>query len=196
MPKLLKRRKVESVIPGLADLLSRLYVGRGIVQPQEVEHSLNNLLPPDSLKGIEPASRLLATALQTQQRILIVGDFDADGATSSALMVHALKSMGADFVDYLVPNRFEYGYGLTPEIVEVAAQKKPDLIVTVDNGISSIEGVEFAQSCGIKVIVTDHILRLIPGHTATEVGRQLPFGNNDEGRRHFLEGLVMAGLPG
>ncbi len=139
-------------------MLSRLYVGRGVVNADEVEHSIKNLLRPDSLKGLSKATSLLVESVQNQLRILIIGDFDADGATSSVLMVHGLRSMGADHVDYLVPNRFEYGYGLTPEIVEVARRKTPDVIVTVDNGISSIEGVEFAKSHGIRVLITDHHL--------------------------------------
>ena len=104
------------------------------------------------------AVELLAGLIRQQARILIIGDFDADGATSSVLMVHGLRSLGAEQVDYLVPNRFEYGYGLTPEIVEVALQRNPDLIVTVDNGISSHEGVDFARENGIKTLITDHHL--------------------------------------
>ena len=100
--------------------------------------------------------------LRQQQRVLIVGDFDADGATSAALMMLALTAMGYREVDFLVPNRFDYGYGLTPEIVDLALQKSPDLIITVDNGISSIEGVAHANKLGIQVIVTDHHL---PGAT-------------------------------
>jgi single-stranded-DNA-specific exonuclease len=138
--------------------LSRLYVGRGVVSKDEVDHSLKNLLPPDLLKGMGAAVELLAGLIRQQARILIIGDFDADGATSSVLMVHGLRSLGAEQVDYLVPNRFEYGYGLTPEIVEVALQRNPDLIVTVDNGISSHEGVDFARENGIKTLITDHHL--------------------------------------
>src|SRR5690554_254939 len=110
------------------------------------------------MKGMPEAASLLADAVVADARILIVGDFDADGATSSALAVLALKAMGAHQVDFLVPNRFEYGYGLTPEIVAVAAEREPDLIVTVDNGISSVEGVAAAQALGIAVLVTDHHL--------------------------------------
>ncbi|HIG41744.1 MAG: single-stranded-DNA-specific exonuclease RecJ [bacterium] len=158
MPKILRRREVKGSVAGISPLLSRLYVGRGVVNADEVEHSIKNLLRPDSLKGLSKATSLLVESVQNQLRILIIGDFDADGATSSVLMVHGLRSMGADHVDYLVPNRFEYGYGLTPEIVEVARRKTPDVIVTVDNGISSIEGVEFAKSHGIRVLITDHHL--------------------------------------
>ena len=158
MPRVLKRRVAVSTLPGLSPLLSRLYVGRGVVSKDEVDHSLKNLLPPDLLKGMGAAVELLAGLIRQQARILIIGDFDADGATSSVLMVHGLRSLGAEQVDYLVPNRFEYGYGLTPEIVEVALQRNPDLIVTVDNGISSHEGVDFARENGIKTLITDHHL--------------------------------------
>ncbi len=158
MPRVLKRRVAVSTLPGLSPLLSRLYVGRGVVSKDEVDHSLKNLLPPDLLKGMGAAVELLAGLIRQQARILIIGDFDADGATSSVLMVHGLRSLGAEQVDYLVPNRFEYGYGLTPEIVEVALQRNPDLIVTVDNGISSHEGVDFARENRIKTLITDHHL--------------------------------------
>ncbi len=158
MPRVLKRRVAVSTLPGLSPLLSRLYVGRGVVSKDEVDHSLKNLLPPDLLKGMGDAVELLTGLIRQQARILIIGDFDADGATSSVLMVHGLRSLGAEQVDYLVPNRFEYGYGLTPEIVEVALQRNPDLIVTVDNGISSHEGVDFARENRIKTLITDHHL--------------------------------------
>jgi len=124
----------------------------------DFELSLSGLLPPDRLAGMDKALALLEEAMRTGQHILIVGDFDADGATSSALMVLALKSMGAGLVSYLVPNRFEYGYGLTPAIVELAADKSPGLIITVDNGISSNEGVALARNLGIRVLITDHHL--------------------------------------
>ncbi|MBV1877285.1 MAG: single-stranded-DNA-specific exonuclease RecJ [Pseudomonadales bacterium] len=158
MAKKLKRRVAAADIEGLSPLFSRLLTARGIKAKAEVDHSLKNLLKPDLLKGLDTAATILATCLQAQQRILIVGDFDADGATSSALMVQGLAALGAENVHYLVPNRFEFGYGLTPEIVAVAKQQNPDLIVTVDNGISSIAGVEFARECGIKIIITDHHL--------------------------------------
>jgi single-stranded-DNA-specific exonuclease len=142
----------------LPPLLARLYANRGITSYEELNYSLERLLPFDSLKGIEAAVALLREALQRRWRILVVGDFDADGATSTAVAVRALRLLGAGEVDFLVPNRFEYGYGLTPEIVAVAATRRPDLIVTVDNGISSVHGVAAAQRVGIKVLVTDHHL--------------------------------------
>ena len=149
---------------GLQPLLARIYAQRGIETMEELERGLAHMLPLGQLKGIESAAELLAEAISEQQRILIVGDFDCDGATSSALAVRALHMLGATQVDYLVPNRFEYGYGLTPEIVAVAAECTPDLIVTVDNGISSIDGVASANERGIRVLVTDHHLQ----------GRELP----------------------
>ncbi|MGP9636888.1 single-stranded-DNA-specific exonuclease RecJ [Psychrobacter sp. AOP3-A1-26] len=138
--------------------LARLYAGRGIVQPDELETQLSGLLPAEMLQGVTEAVPLLDVAIDEGQRILIVGDFDCDGATSTALMMRALTAMGA-VVDFLVPDRFKYGYGLTPEIVELGIETyRPDLIVTVDNGISSHEGVARAQADGITVIITDHHL--------------------------------------
>ncbi|WP_372845051.1 single-stranded-DNA-specific exonuclease RecJ [Psychrobacter sp.] len=138
--------------------LARLYAGRGIVQPDELDTQLAGLLPAEQLKGIIAAVNLLDSAIDNGQRILIVGDFDCDGATSTALMMRALTAMGAK-VDFLVPDRFKYGYGLTPEIVELGIKTyQPQMIVTVDNGISSHEGVARAQADGITVIITDHHL--------------------------------------
>lgn len=139
-------------------LLSRIYAARGICDESELDLGLSSLLPFHDLKGIEQAVEVIYAALSQQQKLLVVGDFDADGATSSALAVRALRAMGAADADYLVPNRFEFGYGLTPEIVEIAKQRQPDLIITVDNGISSLEGVVAAKAAGIKVVVTDHHL--------------------------------------
>ena len=143
---------------GLHPVLARIYAARGIHDATDLERSLSRLQPFAGLKGMDAAVDLLAASLRAQQRILIVGDFDADGATSTAVAVRALRAMGATQVDYLVPNRFEFGYGLTPEIVAVAAQRSPDLLITVDNGISSIEGVAAAKARGMKVLVTDHHL--------------------------------------
>jgi single-stranded-DNA-specific exonuclease len=141
----------------LHPVLRRVYAARGISCADELDLSLDRLLPVGSLDGVEAAARLLA-AHQRQGRVLVVGDFDADGATSSALVVRALRSMKFCHVDFLVPNRFRFGYGLTREIVALAATRQPSLIVTVDNGVSSIEGVEAAQALGIPVLVTDHHL--------------------------------------
>ncbi len=138
-------------------LLARLYGARGLCSEAELQYQLSHLLKPN-FKGLDEAVALLVDAVVAQARVLIVGDFDADGATSSALAVGALKAMGMEQVDFLVPNRFEFGYGLTPEIVAVAVGLEPDVIITVDNGISSIDGVMAAQELGIAVIVTDHHL--------------------------------------
>jgi len=142
----------------LHPVLRRIYLARHVTSVAELDRSLERLIPPTQLKGISEATALLAEALQRQRRILIVSDFDADGATSCALALRVLRLMGAGDVRYIVPNRFEYGYGLTPEIVAVAAGMKPDLIITVDNGISSVEGVTEARRLGMDVLVTDHHL--------------------------------------
>lgn len=143
----------------LHPVLQRVYAARGIQSAKELDYGLQNLLHFQSLNGIDTAAQCLGQALMQQQRLLIVGDFDSDGATSSALAVSALRCFGAQQVDFLVPNRFEYGYGLTPEIVELALHtKKPDVIITVDNGISSHEGVIAAKAAGLKVVITDHHL--------------------------------------
>ena len=147
-----------SLPESISPLLQRIYSGRSIKSASELELGLANLLPPSGLKGIEVATDLLVEALEKNQRFLIVSDFDADGATSCVVAIKALHLFGAQHVDYIVPNRFEYGYGLTPEIVELAKTRNPDLLITVDNGISSIDGVAAAQAAGIKVLVTDHHL--------------------------------------
>ncbi|KTD41218.1 single-stranded-DNA-specific exonuclease RecJ [Legionella parisiensis] len=145
-------------LPNMPDVLRRIFASRGITEPSQLDKQLQTLLPFDSLKGIDKACIRLETALREQHRILVIGDFDADGATSTALAVTALRAMGAQFIDYLVPNRFEFGYGLTPQIVDVASKWKPRLIITVDNGIASIEGVEKANQLNIDVLITDHHL--------------------------------------
>ena len=154
-------RPLPAVLPFLGELpplLTRLYAARGVQTEAELDKSLARLIPYQQLKGIDAAVDLLVTALEQRQRILIVGDFDADGATASTVGTLGLRLLGAAHVDYLVPNRFEYGYGLTPEIVAVALQREPQLLITVDNGISSVEGVAAAKAAGLKVLVTDHHL--------------------------------------
>ncbi|WP_095166664.1 single-stranded-DNA-specific exonuclease RecJ [Pseudomonas sp. Irchel 3H3] len=154
-------RQLPATLPFLGDLpplLTRLYAARGVQSEAELDKSLARLIPFQQLKGIEAAVDLLVVALEQRQRILIVGDFDADGATASTVGVLGLRLLGAAHVDYLVPNRFEYGYGLTPEIVEVALTRTPQLLITVDNGISSVEGVAAAKKAGLQVLVTDHHL--------------------------------------
>ncbi len=158
-PRRIVRRTASSPdLPGLHPVIARVYSARCVAGIAELDHSLERLLPPGSLKGMEAAVALLAEGLRAGQRILIVADFDADGATSCALAVRALRAMGAYDVRYVVPNRFEYGYGLTPEIVAVAAQQQPALLITVDNGISSVEGVRAAKALGMRVLITDHHL--------------------------------------
>ncbi len=146
------------LLQALHPLLRRLYISRGITHANELDYTLPCLPPASLLSGIESAVTLLADQLKQRGHILIVADYDADGATSCALAMRALTNLGAAQLSYLVPNRFEYGYGLTTEIVDLAAKREPDLIVTVDNGISSIEGVAHANSLGIPVLVTDHHL--------------------------------------
>jgi single-stranded-DNA-specific exonuclease len=142
---------------GFSPLQARLYAARGIAQPQELEHELKHLLPFTLLKNAPEMGQRLAGAIAQGQRLLIVGDYDADGATATTLGMKGLAAFGAK-VDFIVPNRFEYGYGLTPEIVELAREKSPDIIITVDNGIASHAGVAAAKACGIEVLITDHHL--------------------------------------
>jgi single-stranded-DNA-specific exonuclease len=142
---------------GLHPVLRRVYAARGVASDAELDLSLGRLLPVSSLPNVDAAARLLA-AHRSGGRVLVVGDFDADGATSSALMVRALRALRFQDVDFLVPNRFQFGYGLTPEIVAIAAGRRPSLIVTVDNGVSSLDGVDAARAVGIEVLVTDHHL--------------------------------------
>ncbi|MGP4958675.1 single-stranded-DNA-specific exonuclease RecJ [Pseudomonas helleri] len=154
-------RPLPETLPFLGEmptLLTRLYAARGVQSQAELDKSLARLIPYQQLKGIDAAVDLLVVALEQRQRILIVGDFDADGATASTVGMLGLRLLGAAHVDYLVPNRFEYGYGLTPEIVEVALTRSPQLLITVDNGISSVEGVAAAKKAGLSVLVTDHHL--------------------------------------
>lgn len=142
----------------LSDTMNRILWCRGVRRAEELDYGLAQLPPDSELKGMTTAVAILQEAIFNQEHIMIVGDFDCDGATSTALAVSVLKAFGAEQVSFLVPNRFDYGYGLTPEIVALAAQQKPDVLVTVDNGISSVAGVAAARALGIKVVVTDHHL--------------------------------------
>lgn len=142
-------------------LLQRIFLARGIKSTDDLDRALDKLPSPWLLSGMENMVVHLVTALQEQQHITVVADFDADGATSCAVAIKGLQLLGAGQVSFVVPNRFEYGYGLTPEIVELVKQQNPAVIITVDNGISSIDGVKAALDAGIKVLVTDHHL---PGH--------------------------------
>ena len=142
---------------GLHPLLARIYAGRGIVARSELDYGFESLLPPARLSNASQAAVLLADSIAGGRQILIVADYDCDGATACALGIRALRAFGAR-VDYLVPNRFTYGYGLSPDIVDLAAGRRPDLIVTVDNGIGSVEGVARARQLGIATLITDHHL--------------------------------------
>ncbi|BFI96144.1 MAG: single-stranded-DNA-specific exonuclease RecJ [Rhodanobacter sp.] len=138
-------------------VLRRVYAARGVLQPEGVAHRLQHLLPPQSLGGLDAATELLAEAIRDDWSILIAGDYDADGATGTAVAVRGLRMLGARRVDYAVPNRFVHGYGLTPALVD-SLQPRPQLIVTVDNGVASVAGVARARELGMRVIVTDHHL--------------------------------------
>jgi single-stranded-DNA-specific exonuclease len=142
---------------GLAPAWARLYAARGVNHPDEIAHRLPQLLPPAGLLHIDRAAALLADAIRDNKRLLIIADYDADGATACAVGVRGLRLLGAQ-VDFIVPNRLEHGYGLTPDIVKLAAARQPDLLVTVDNGIAAVEGVAAANALGIPVLVTDHHL--------------------------------------
>ena len=159
MKKRIQRRAVPAGEPVAEDaLLDRLYRARGIKNFSETSCSLAAMLNPNLMKGMSNAVDLLWTAFQQQSRIVVVGDFDADGATSTALSVQALRWLGFNSVDYLVPNRFEQGYGLSVAVAELALQKGVDLLMTVDNGVSSLEGVAFLKARGVQVLITDHHL--------------------------------------
>jgi len=149
---------------GLHPLLARLYAARGVQSKDELDYALNTLLPPASLTNTGAAAELLADAIEAEAKMLIVADYDCDGATACAVGIRALRMMSAK-VGYLVPDRFKLGYGLSPEVVDLAARQEPDLIITVDNGIASIEGVNRAREHGIATLITDHHL---PGETLPE----------------------------
>ena len=156
--KIIDSRVYNSLISsGINPALSSLFASRHISSIDEVDYKLDKLLSPDLLKSIRSASNLLINKIDSKEKIIIIGDYDADGATATACGYLGLKKFGAD-VDFIVPNRFKFGYGLTPEIVDLAYKKKPGLILTVDNGIASIEGVRKANSYGIDVLITDHHL--------------------------------------
>ena len=153
--------KATSQFDDIHPLLQRIFSARGVKSTDDLDRTLDKLPSPWLLSGMENMVEHLIDAVKNQQKITIVADFDADGATSCAVAIKGLQLLGAGEVKFVVPNRFEYGYGLTPEIVDLVKLDKPDIIVTVDNGISSIDGVKAAQDAGIKVLVTDHHL---PGH--------------------------------
>jgi single-stranded-DNA-specific exonuclease len=151
----------ELISEGINPLLARLYAARGVLGKTELETSLSGIVPPEQLTNASEMAKLLADAIAANKKLLVIGDYDADGATATAVAVKGLTSMGAK-VDFLVPNRFEYGYGLTPEIVQLANTLKPDILITVDNGIASVDGVAASNLLGLQVLITDHHL---PGDT-------------------------------
>ena len=142
---------------GCSPALAKIFAARGITDSKQLDTSLAGLLPFDNLKNAREMARLLADAIAAQKKIMVIADYDADGATACAVAVRGLRTFGAP-IDFIVPNRFEYGYGLTPEIVHLAARNKPDILLTVDNGIASVDGVAEANRLGMQVFVTDHHL--------------------------------------
>ncbi len=159
MEKIIKRRPLLTTeIVSTNPLLNRIYQSRGIKNTQELEHNLKNLHRPQQLANIEQAVDLLLQAFREKSRIIIVGDFDADGATSTSLALIALRQLGFDKVDYLIPDRFSQGYGLSVAVAEMVLAKGADLVLTVDNGISSTEGIALLKSHQIQVLVTNHHL--------------------------------------
>jgi single-stranded-DNA-specific exonuclease len=166
--RIVRRSGLAPVLPEVDPVLRRVYSLRGVASPEELELGLAGLLPIGTLDGVDAAADVLIDARDRGRRIIVVGDFDADGATSCALLVRGLRRLGFGDVGYLVPDRFRFGYGLTPEIVALAAARAPGLIVTVDNGMSSEAGVAAARALGIDVLITDHHLpgATLPGATA------------------------------
>ncbi|MFK8011977.1 MAG: single-stranded-DNA-specific exonuclease RecJ, partial [Marinicellaceae bacterium] len=161
MPKISRRNVPESNYlseTGLSQLLQKLYLSRGIIDPKQITYKLGHLHSPKKLSGITIAADLIVKAIKTGIKIVVVGDFDADGATATALFIRALNAFGHNNIDYLVPNRFDFGYGLSPELIPILKDMQAELIVTVDNGISSINGTQAAIDNGIQVIITDHHL--------------------------------------
>ena len=146
---------------GIHPVLARVYAARGITAPTQLDNKLDQLLPFTDMRNAVAAATLLADAIAAKRKLMIVADYDCDGATACAIGVRGLRAFGAR-IDYLVPNRFEYGYGLTPEIVRLAHERKPDMLITVDNGIASVDGVAQAKRLGMQVLITDHHL---PGDT-------------------------------
>ena len=158
--KIIRRLQKEAELSGLPPLLQRLYAARDVQKIADIDRSLSALLPYQDLADIDKAVARLVSAILNDEKMVVIGDFDADGATSTALAVAALRAFGAKHIDFLVPNRFTFGYGLTPGIVDLAKEiKSPDVIITVDNGIASIDGVLRANELNIDVVVTDHHLQ-------------------------------------
>lgn len=144
---------------GFSNLVQQLYLSRGITDLQQISYSLQHLLKPQKLSGIKAAAKLVIEAIKTNKKIVIVGDFDADGATATALCLRAIRAFGHHNIDFLVPNRFDFGYGLSEQLIPLLQDMQTDLIITVDNGISSIDGTQAALDAGMQVIITDHHLQ-------------------------------------
>ena len=162
MPKIVERRYAKEdaerlVNAGVHPVLARVFAARGITSPAQLDNKLSQLLPFTEMRNAVAAATLLADAIAAKRKLMIIADYDCDGATACAVGVRGLRAFGAR-IDYLVPNRFEYGYGLTPEIVRLAHQREPDILITVDNGIASIDGVNEAKRLGMQVLITDHHL--------------------------------------
>ena len=160
VPRIVRRAvpPAHALPSNLHPVVCRVLAARGIDRPELLDTTLKGLLRPERLGGLEVAVSLLCEALKAARRICIVADYDADGATSCALALRALRALGAAAVDFVVPDRQRFGYGLTPPIVELALEKRAEVLVTVDNGIASFEGVAAAKAAGLTVIVTDHHL--------------------------------------
>jgi single-stranded-DNA-specific exonuclease len=172
---------------GLSPLIQRLYLSRNIVSPQQINYKLANLLIPQKLLGIKSAASIIIDAFTDNKKIVIVGDFDADGATATALCLRAIRAFGHNNIDYLVPNRFDFGYGLSPQLIPILKDMQTDLIITVDNGISSIDGTQAAVDAGMQVIITDHHL---PANTLPNANAIVnPNLNGDEFPSKHLAGV-------
>ncbi|MCB1604794.1 MAG: single-stranded-DNA-specific exonuclease RecJ, partial [Xanthomonadales bacterium] len=143
---------------GLSKLIQKLYLSRGITKPSQINYKLQNLLHSSKLSNIKIAAQIVVSCMKNNEKIVVVGDFDADGATATAFSIRAIKAFGYDNIDYLVPNRFDFGYGLSSQLIPILQDMQADLIITVDNGISSISGTAKAKEAGMKVIITDHHL--------------------------------------
>ena len=162
MPEIVQRpideaARARLVAGGCDPRLARLFAARGLASIEELATTLHALAPPERLSHVREAAILLADAIAQREKLLVVADYDADGATACAVAVKALRAMGA-LVDYIVPNRAEHGYGITPEIVDEAAARKPGVLITVDNGIAALDGIAHANALGMRVLVTDHHL--------------------------------------
>ncbi|NNJ72804.1 MAG: single-stranded-DNA-specific exonuclease RecJ, partial [Enterobacterales bacterium] len=159
MPDIKRRkRETQADLPDYPEWLARIFSSRGVQSTKELNYTLGNLPAPNLMKGTQLAAESLAEAIANKQRLLIVADYDVDGATSCTLMMKVLRAMGATQIEYLVPDRFKLGYGLSPGVVELAKPYKPDWLITVDNGIASLAGVAAAKEAGMRVLITDHHL--------------------------------------